>query len=99
MKVIVICASSYSFTDSRTGSLIEGGNFFYVSPINSNSQVIGNEISKISLTFDEFQNLGLASMQLPAVCDVEIMTGTTIKGKSFSKLNNLKFVKTVANVS
>lgn len=95
MKVIVLCSSDYSFHNSQTGELIEGANLFYLSSINSNKNVNGNEISKVSLTLEDYQKFGLKSMQLPAICNLDMITGTTIKGKAFSKLVLIEFEKSV----
>lgn len=95
MEVIVLCSSDYSFCNSKTGELIEGANLFYLSSVNSNSSINGNEISKISLSLGEYQQFGLKTMQLPAICKLNILSGTTIKGKAFSKLAAIEFVKTV----
>ena len=64
MKVIVVCSSDYSFYDRLTGELREGANFFFISPFNNNSNVNGNEISKISLTLNEYQKFGFKSVKL-----------------------------------
>ena len=95
MKVIVVCSSDYSFHDRLTGELREGANFFFISPFNNNSNVNGNEISKISLALNEYQKFGFKSMDLPAICEIELMTGTTIKGKAFSKLTDVKFIESI----
>lgn len=95
MKVIVLCSNDYSFHNSQTGELIEGANLFYLSPINSNKNVNGNEISKLSFTLEDCQKFGLKTMQFPSICNLDMIVGTTIKGKAFSKLANIEFVKAV----
>ena len=95
MKVIVLCSSDYSFLSSQTGEVIEGANLFYLSPVNSNKNVNGNEISKLSLSLEDYHEFGLKSMQFPAICSLDMIVGTTIKGRAFSKLASIEYLKSV----
>lgn len=93
MKCIALNYLNYDFYDTKTGANIKGVNLYVLSPVNANVQTVGNEVSKYSLTLEQFNQFSLGTFSMPAVVDIEISAIPSLRGKAVLKLIDLKFVK------
>lgn len=95
MKLLLLNYLKYDFRNQDTGQVVQGVNLHCVAPYNLIDSTVGMEVSKYSLSLDDFSYFQLGTFTLPCLVDLEIVTGNTLKGKSVSKIVGIKFVKEV----
>lgn len=95
MKVLLLNYLKYDFTNKDTGQVVQGVNLHCLTQFNLNDYTVGMEVSKYSLTLDNFNMFHLSDFTLPCLVDLEVLTGNTLKGKPVSKIVNIEFIRSV----
>ena len=93
MKCLLLNYLPYDFTNKETGQVVQGVNLYVIPPFNVNDNTVGMEVSKYSLSVEDFQKFGIEEFDAPCIVDLESFTSNTLKGKSVSKLVSIDFIE------
>lgn len=97
MKVFVLNAMHYDFTDEKTGKQISGINLNYISPdvYYDNLDYVGLLPSKLKISQEVFDKYKLKNQKYPFTADLSFDMSITPKGKSFPVLTKIENIKSI----
>lgn len=83
MKVLLLSADRYEFTNESTGEVLRGSTLFYLNNYREKTRdTVGLKPTKVSSSVDVFNDIHKNEITLPAFAEISIETRPGAQGKA-----------------